>query len=114
PRLRNVRRSVGQRRNINHRVSAIQVRGHADGVATPLIANRRNVNGRSTMPATDVLSILPVAFRATDAAGIQRHSPSVGLLNDHESQRLPTRIYGEQMQASILNFAYRPAHHMSR
>src|SRR2546430_14933824 len=54
------------------------------GVATPLIANRRNVNGRSTMPANDVLSILPVAFRATDAAGIQRHSPSVGLLNDHE------------------------------
>src|SRR6266581_7026223 len=82
--------------NVDHQVSSIHVRGHADGIAASLIANRGNVNRGSAVPAHDVLPFLAVAFRAANPAGIQRYAPAIGLLDDHEAQGLAARADGEK------------------
>src|SRR5258708_16160803 len=89
------------------------MRCHADRVAASLITNRRNVNRRSAMPANDVLPILAVAFRTADAASIQRHDPSVRLLDDHEPQRLVLGFDSVKMHGAVLHFANSHTHYIS-
>src|SRR6266702_8965723 len=81
------------------------MRGHADGIASSLIADRGDINRRGAVAADDVLAVLPVTFRPADAARVQRRAPAVGLLDDHETQRLTASIDGKKMHVSVLNFA---------
>src|SRR2546429_4724217 len=78
----------GEPGNVDHDVSSIQARGHADGIAASLIANRGNENRRSAVAADDVLAVLAAAFRAANPAGIQGHPPAIGLFDEHEPQQL--------------------------
>src|SRR5260370_25606455 len=80
------------------------MRGHADGIASALIADRRNIDRRGAVAADDVLAVLPVTFRAADTARIQRRAPAAWLLDDHETQRLTASIYSKKIHASVLNF----------
>src|SRR5437762_9603143 len=74
--------------NVDHNVSSIDVRGHADGIAASLIANRGNINRGSAMLANHILPVLAIAFRAANPAGIQRDTPAIRLLDEHDTQGL--------------------------
>src|SRR6266704_2569328 len=89
------------------------MRGHADGIASALIADRGDINRRGAVAADDILAVLPVTFRPADAARVQRRAPAVGFLDDHETQRLTASIDGKKMHVSVLNFADRDMHDIS-
>ena len=94
---RNLLSGATQAGKIHHDVAAIDVRGNVDGIAATLIADSRNVDGGAAMTADDVLAVLPIAFRATDAASIESGAVAVGFLDDHETQSLVGDVHGEQM-----------------
>src|SRR2546429_7293669 len=48
----------GEPGNVDHDVSSIQARGHADGIAASLIANRGNENRRSAVRSEEHTSEL--------------------------------------------------------
>src|ERR1700740_1349428 len=50
--------------NVDHHVVPLDLRGKADGIASTLLPDGRNINGRSAVTADHVLTILPVALRA--------------------------------------------------
>src|SRR5260370_25368639 len=108
--LRNLARSLRQGRYIQHQVAAIHVRRDANRIAAALLADRGHVNCRSAVAANDVLSVLAVAFRAADAAGIQRPAVTVPPLDDEEAQPLPSDLQREKMQTGIRNFPQPNAH----
>src|SRR6266516_2865212 len=81
------------------------MRRYANGIASSLIADRGDIDRRGAMAANDILAVLPVTFRPADAACVQRRAPAVGLLDDHETQRLTASIDGKKMHVSVLNFA---------
>ena len=62
--------------------------GKSDRIASALLTDRRNIDRRSAVPADHVLSLLPVAIRAANQAGIQRSAIAVRFLDDHEANRL--------------------------
>src|SRR3984893_5266976 len=110
---RNLLSCATQAGKIHHNVAAINVRGNADGIAATLIADGRNVDGGAAMTADDILAVLSIAFRATDATSIESCAISVGLLDDHESQRLVRDVYGEKMEFSIIHLGERNANFLA-
>src|SRR5271163_3895133 len=82
---------------------------HADRITSASFADRRDVNSAATVPTDYILAILAIAFRAADAASVERGAPTSRLLDDHESQRLPADIGGKQVQIAVLHFAQRHA-----
>ena len=100
---RNLLSGATEAGQIHHDVAAIDVRCDADGIAATLITDRGNINGGAAMTADDVLAILTVAFRTTDAASIESGAIAVRFLDDHKTQRLIGDVYGEEMQFSVVN-----------
>ena len=100
---RNLLRGMTQAGKIHHNVAAIDVRCDADGIAATLIADGRNINRGAAMTADNVLAVLAIAFRATDAASIESGAVAVGFLDDHEAQRLVLDVHGKQMEFSVIH-----------
>ena|ERR1700688_1236938 len=92
---RNLLSGATEAGKIHHDVAAIDARCDSNGIAAALISDTRNVDGRAAMTADDVLAVLAITFGATDAARIESGAVAVGLLDDHETQRLVGDIYGE-------------------
>src|SRR3984893_5750842 len=111
---RNLLSGATQAGKIHHNVAAIDVRGNADGIAATLIADGRNVDGGAAMAADDILAVLSIAFRTTDAASIESCAVSVGLLDDHETQRLVRDVYGEKMEFPIIHLGERDANFLAQ
>src|SRR6267154_401323 len=96
--LRHLFFRLRQRAHIHYQIAALNARGHTDRIAPANFANRRYIYRRPTLAANDILPILAIAFRAANAASIQRRAVSVGLFDDHEAQRLTTHVNRKQMQ----------------
>src|SRR5258708_24865697 len=86
------------------------MRGTAIGIAPAQIADRGKVDSRSEMAANNILAVLPVTFRPADAARVQRRAPAVGLLDDHETQRLSAGVYRVKMHVAVLNSNFADGH----
>src|ERR1700730_8023531 len=94
---RNLLSGTTQAGKIHHDVAAIDVRCDTDGIAATLIADRRNINRGATMTTDDILAVLAIAFRATDAASIKSGAVAIRFLDDHKTQRLIGDVHGEEM-----------------
>ena len=104
PFLGNLLGGRDERGNIQNKIAAIGVRWHADGIAPALISNRRHIDRRATVPADDVLSVLAIAFCATNPASVQSRAVTIRLLDNQEAHRLMAGSDVVEMQTSILNF----------
>src|ERR1700730_5925882 len=107
--MRNLLSGATQTGKVHHNVASVDVRCDADGIAATLIADRRNINGGAAMTADHILAVLPIAFRATDAASIESCAIAIGLFDDHKTQRLVGDVYGEQMQFPVIHLRERDA-----
>src|SRR5882724_8166463 len=90
---------------VDDEIGAVHAKWNANGIAAARLADCRNVNGGAAVAADDVLPILPVAFRATDAAGVERHAPALRLLDDQKAKRLISRLHRKKVQVAVLYFA---------
>ena len=110
---RNLLSGATQAGKIHHNVAAIDARRDSDGIAATLIADGRNINGGAAMTADDVLAVLTIAFRTTDAASIESGAVAVGFLDDHEAQSLVGDVHGEEMQFSVIDLRERNANFLA-
>ena len=86
--LRHFAPGFGDGADAHNEISAVYAERDADGIATAGFTNRGNVNRRATVAANNILPILTVTFRAADAAGIERHAPTLRLFDDEKPERL--------------------------
>ena len=50
------------------------------------------------------MSVLMIAVGAADEAGVKGGAVAIGLLDDHETNRLAAGVDGEEMKIAILHF----------
>src|SRR5271156_4472276 len=63
---------ASQRRKINDHLSPHDAGFHGDGIATAVVTDGRDVDGRAAIPADHVLSFLAVSRPAANLAGVER------------------------------------------
>src|SRR5262249_8201362 len=75
-------------RDVDDDVRAFHLKRQAHWIAAARLANRGNVNRRSTVTANHILPVLTVAFRAANPARIERHAPALRLFDHQETKIL--------------------------
>lgn len=100
---------VGDGGNVDDDIGAFDLERETDGIAATGFADRGNVNGGGAVAADDVLAVLAIAFRAADAASIERDAPALRLLDDKEAKILRTGIHLKSVQVPVLDFSNRNA-----
>src|SRR5258707_8766678 len=81
-------------------VGPVYTERDADRVAAACFANGGDVNCGAAMAANHILAVLAVAFRAANAAGIQRDAPALRLLDDQEKEKLIGGVIRKKMRDS--------------
>jgi len=70
--------------NVYDDVGSFDLKRKPDRIAAASFSDGGNVNGGRAMAAYDVLAVLAIAFRAADAASVERNAPALRLFDDEE------------------------------
>src|SRR5882724_1544797 len=91
--------------DVDDEIGAVHAKGNANGIAAARFTDRGNVYSGAAVAADNILPILPVAFRATDATGVERHAPALLYFDDEKAKRLISRFHCKQVQVAVLYIA---------